>query len=397
MPLAAVLALAAPAPARADGPPAGPEAGSLPTLAQRVAQPRDGCVKASGKRSERTPWPQAFLRPDAVWPLSEGAGVTVAVVGSGVDGASGDLEGRLTAGPRLSGPGDSTRDCVGHGTFLAALIAARPRTDVGFAGIAPRARVLAVGVTDDTGATDADLLARGIRAAADAGARVIAVAVPLPGPDGGPAEAVAYARGKGALLVAPAGYDGQGRTEPAPARPAPGALTVAALSPDGTPAEPGPAAGRPDLLAPGVAVMGTGPGGRGHFTASGPSCAAAFVAGTAALVLGYRPGLTVDQLESRLKATSYRAWAGPAGARTAYAGVDPVAAVTAELPGEAAGTVAPVLAPAALPPLPAAPGHPAAGQGLAVAGGAAALVAAVAAAAVVVPRGRRRSWRPGPS
>jgi subtilisin family serine protease len=141
-----------------------------------------------------------------------------------------------------------------------------------------------------------------------------------------------------------------------------------------------------DLTAPGEAVMGPGPGGKGQFTASGPSYAAALVAGTAALVLGYRPDLGGEALVHRLRAT-----ASGAGA------VDPVAAVTAVLPEEQRGgaSALPGIASPSGVAMPPDPGPSAAGPAWLVSAGAFAVVLGVAGAAVVVPGGRRRGWRPG--
>ncbi|MEU3560550.1 S8 family serine peptidase [Kitasatospora sp. NPDC006786] len=397
-PLLAGLLLPVAGPAAADTP-AGPDA--LPGVSQqrRDASGRSaGCLPPSTKGTQLTPWPQTFLRPDRVWPLSRGEGVTVAVLGSGVKDGSGLLAGRLDLAQLPGGP-DPAQDCVGHGTFLAGLIAADQREGAGFAGLAPRARILAVPVTNDAGTPSADLLAQGITAAADRGARVIAVGVALPNGTDALAAAVRAARGKGALIVAPAApdtvpTDGSGTAKAVPAvYPAayPEVLAVRDLAPGGAlPDGPSavPVGGRVDLAAPGDAVTGPGPAPGGYYTGAGPSFATAFVAGTAALVLGYRPDLTVDQLTQRLEATAYRSPDPQYGHGT----VDPVAAVTRLA---APGAPAPPTAAAAptMPPVPPAgdAGHRA---GL-IALSSLALVALVAAAGAVAPRARARGWRPG--
>nr|WP_322975628.1 S8 family serine peptidase [Streptomyces sp. NBC_00162] len=178
----------------------------------------------------------------------------------------------------------------------------------------------------------------------------------------------------------------------------PQVLSVAATGPGGIPAKQA-AGGRVDLTAPGEAVMGPGPGGKGHFTASGPSYAAALVAGTAALVLGYRPELSGEALAHRLRATA----SGPGGRLPdplqGYGPVDPVAAVTAVLPEEQQGGAPglPGRARASAPGvvMPPAPGPSAAGPAWLVTAAAFAVGLGMAGAAVVVPGGRRRGWRPG--
>ncbi|MFF8773999.1 S8 family serine peptidase [Kitasatospora sp. NPDC015120] len=374
---------------------------------------QNGCRKPSTKVADRPGWAQTYLRPEAVWPLSRGEGVTVAVIGSGVDAAAGAapgvLAGRLALGPRLHGEGDAGRDCVGHGTVLASLIAGRRTADGAPSGIAPGAKVLAVAVTDDAGSTTADLLARGIRAAADGGARIAVVAAPIP--EGAPvlAEAVGYATAKGVLLVAPAGPDSQSVAAPVYPAGYPGVLAVAALAADGSPlgaatsagtAAPAPAApagraSRVDLVAPGEALPAAGPGG-GTFAGSGPSYAAALVAGTAALVLGRSPSLTVEQLAERLRATAYRPGTALPDQAVGWGTVDPVSAVASGAAGGVSGAPEDGGRPPAVEPVVVPPPADGSSRRLATAvagtglGGAALVALAMAAVRAGRTRGARR-------
>lgn len=360
------------------------------------------CLTPSTKNTQATPWPQTFLRPDQAWQLSQGAGVTVAVLGSGVSDGAGLLSGRLDDAPKLPGGGDPAHDCVGHGSFLAGLIAAAPRGDTGFAGLAPGARILAVGVTDNTGASSPDLLAKGIRAASDRGARVIDVGVTLPGGSDALAAAVHDAVGKGALIVAPAAVDTVPQTQdgsspppPAPVYPAayPEVLAVRDLGPGGTLTQGStPVGGRVDLAAPGDAVMSVGPAGSGYYTGAGASFATAFVAGSAALALSYRPDQTEAQLAHRLEATAYRLGGALPDPQFGYGSVDPVAAVTTVLPTPSGA--APTVRAAKLAMPPARPASSAPSTAVTVALAALAVIALAALAAVVVPRGRARGWQP---
>ncbi|GAA1988715.1 S8 family serine peptidase [Kitasatospora viridis] len=380
----AALAIAAmgAGPALADDPSAAP--GTLPGIAQQ--RTGNGCLPAGGTPVTAVPWPQAYLRPDQAWPLAEGQGVTVAVLGSGADDTAGALGGRLTRAPRLpGGGGDPARDCVGHGTFLADLIAAARHDGTGFAGVAPAARLLAVGVTDDTGATNPALLAAGLRTAADAGARVICVGATVPQGSDELHDAVRYAVAKGALVVAPAGAD-SGQQPLAAAYPAgyPEVLAVRDLGPGGAPATNTSYAGGVDLAAPGDSVMSLGPGGTGYFTGSGASFAAAFTSGAAALVLSRTPDLTPTQLTHRLLTTAYP---------SAVPSLDLVAAVTDAAPTSTSPAPSPPLSALAMPTRPKPSPAPAQAVTVALAALAAALLTGLAA--LVVPRGRRQGWRPG--
>ncbi|WP_344552075.1 S8 family serine peptidase [Kitasatospora saccharophila] len=385
----------------ADG--ASPAAADLPVVTQTLpGVQQDGCRRPSGRTADRTPWERAYLRPEAAWPYGRGAGVTVAVLGSGVDaglgGDGGVLAGRLRLGPRLYGPGGAGRDCVGHGTFLAALVAARPGSGPGPVGVAPEATVLAVAVTDDAGTTTADLLARGIRAAADGGARIAVVGVPVPAPDQALTDAVGYAAAKNVLLVAPAAPDDQQGADPVYPAGYPGVLAVAAVGPGGTAAGPttgsassgGGSTARVDLAAPGEGLRAAGPGG-GQVSSSGPSGAAALVGGTAALVLSREPDLTAAQLAARLEATAYRPGTALPDPAVGWGTVDPAAAVAARQKDAAVPAAAD---PVTVPP---APDRTAVTRATALAAASALLTAVVALAAAAVRAGRRRAAAGEPS
>ncbi|MFF2525162.1 S8 family serine peptidase [Streptomyces liangshanensis] len=365
--------------------PAGPAALAdsvqLPVV-RAVLAPGDPCAGASGETAREQPWTVRALGLSRAWSLSRGAGVTVAVVDTGVGTGVPALAGRVTA---VDGGGD----CVGHGSFAAGLVAGAPLDGVGPVGVAPGARILAVRGTDDRGVATPARVADGIRAAADGGARVIYVAAALPTGKSELTAAVAHAAGRDALVVAPAAPDALPvervggapvvRAEPWywPAA-APGVLSVSDYGPDGSRPEDAPVVGGVDLAAPGDAVVGVGPKGSGHYLGSGASFAAAHVAGAAALVRARRPELTAAQTSQQLTGTGYPA--DPVR-------VDVYAAMTMVLD---AGRAAPAPPPARMPPPPsAAPLN----RALVIGAVGGALVLLVAAAAVVIPRGRARGWR----
>ena len=80
-----------------------------------------------------------------VWRQTRGAGVTVAVVDTGVDRASADLAPNLLPGTNTYDGNDNTADAAGHGTVIASVIAA-PAGNGGYVGIAPEAKILPVKV-----------------------------------------------------------------------------------------------------------------------------------------------------------------------------------------------------------------------------------------------------------
>ena len=162
----------------------------------------------SGERSGARP--QQRLDYARVWPLSQGQGVTVAVIDTGVDAGQAQLAGRVEDGfDVVHGSGAANSDCVGHGTFVAGLIAAGPRPGVGFAGLAPAAVILPIRQTDADQDGTAGGLAAGIRLAADHGASVINISLASTVPSTALDAAVAYAESRNALIVAAAANDAQ--------------------------------------------------------------------------------------------------------------------------------------------------------------------------------------------
>jgi hypothetical protein len=75
-------------------------------------------------------------------------------------------------------------------------------------GVAPGASIVSIRIANDLGQSDSFLLAKGIVAAVDAGARLINVSLGSPGDSGLVRNAIAYARDAGAMIVAAAGNNG---------------------------------------------------------------------------------------------------------------------------------------------------------------------------------------------
>ncbi|MGW0792653.1 S8 family serine peptidase [Streptomyces sp. NPDC002911] len=307
---AAALSLALTAcPAVAAGAAPEPPAGglTLPVIPSRLNGTT--CTDASKRVAEPVPWAQSRLSMNRVWQLSRGRDVVVGVVDTGVAPRTDVFAQPVTAGPSAG------RDCVGHGTFVASVIAASPRSGSGFSGIAPEARIHAERGTDEGGTPTAQRVARGIRAAVDGKASVIHVSAALEQSSEELTAALEYARKNDVIVVAPAVPDsppdspGGGAPRPRAYWPAAGEGVIAVVPQDIT-------GGRPDgtavpikasLSAPGHGVTGAGPVGKGHFVGGGASVAAAFVSATAALIRAYDPALSAAEVARRLVRTGYPA------------------------------------------------------------------------------------------
>ncbi len=85
------------------------------------------------------------------WNTTQGAGITVAVIDTGVDGSVADLTGTFIGGTDESGIGSPDGQTpVGqdpiHGTLVASMLAGHGHDGDGVIGVAPQAKLLSVSV-----------------------------------------------------------------------------------------------------------------------------------------------------------------------------------------------------------------------------------------------------------
>ncbi|MFB8103141.1 MULTISPECIES: S8 family serine peptidase [Streptomyces] len=266
------------------------------------------CTPASKERAKKQDWSRQRLDLDRLHRHTTGAGVTVALISTGVDPGAEGLDGRVTA------DGEAADDCVGQGTFLAGLIGGTGGSTSRLAGVVPDAKILALRGTDRRGQPDAALVAAAVRAATTAKADVIAVTVALPRKDTELTKAVAEARKAGAVVVAAATPEppSRGSADEIPTRtywPAgePGVLAVADMLPSGARPDGALSTGDVDLAAPGAGVVSGGPRGKGHYLGGGVAVATAYAAGAAAAVRATHPDDKAAAVTRRLTATAYPA------------------------------------------------------------------------------------------
>ncbi|TSC71465.1 MAG: serine protease [Parcubacteria group bacterium Gr01-1014_70] len=149
------------------------------------------------------------------WDVSQGAGVTVAIVDTGI--AYEDYSIYLKA-PDFSNtmfvPGydfvsndTHPNDENGHGTHVAGTVAEGTNNNSGVAGIAYQAALMPVRVLDGSGSGSYADVADGIMWAADNGAQVINLSLGGPTSSDTLRDAVAYAYNKGVTIVAASGND----------------------------------------------------------------------------------------------------------------------------------------------------------------------------------------------
>ena len=270
---------------------------------------------------------------------SEGAGVVVAVVDTGVDATHPDLVGNVLPGadvePGASGPG--TTDVDGHGTAMAGLIAAHghgPGNSRGLLGIAPQATILPV----KDGARSGSALVEAVDWATAHGAKVISIS--QAGEDAGLLEqrAIANAIAHDIVVVAGAGNIPGASVEYHAAYP--GVVAVAGVDQHGHHGQDSITGPQVVLSAPDIDIVDLALN-HGYLTTSGTSNATAMVAGAAALVRARFPNLSATEVVHRLTATAIDR--GPSGRDEVYGYgiVNLVGALTADVPPLATPSASP--------------------------------------------------------
>jgi subtilisin family serine protease len=271
-------------------------------------------------------WVLDMLNVSPAWQQTEGAGVTVAVLDSGVDGKVSDLAGQVSQGPDFTGVTTSQRNQNWgvHGTWMASLIAGHGHDGggSGVVGIAPRARLLSIRVIPDKAdprygsyehepeAQIQDSLAKGINYAVASGAQVISMSIGYSAPSTVVREALLNASRHNVVVVASAGnsgssagtqHDGQA-PESFPAD-YPGVISVGAVSSTGAVAGFSSDNLSVPVAAPGVNVPAQGRDGQ-YWYVSGTSPACALVAGVAALIRSRFPSLAPHLVADAMTSTT---------------------------------------------------------------------------------------------
>ncbi|MDG4821976.1 S8 family serine peptidase [Asanoa sp. WMMD1127] len=279
-------------------------------------------------------WHLDALKIPRAQQITKGAGVTVAVIDSGVQANHQDLVGQVVPGKGFGS--DSSADgrtdpdkSLSHGTAIASLIVGRGGGQQRMLGIAPQAKVMPASV-----GTDATTMPEAIRWAADQRPGVINISMGVVTPGFGPEfrDAIAYAQQRDIVVVASAGNEGKELGEIAGQ---PGVVAVAASNRNGKLWEdsgwgPGLA-----VTAPGVDVImsvnaSTSPNGYG--VATGTSGAAAITAGVVALIRSRFPELDAANVINRLVKTATDKGEKGQDGHYGFGIIDPVKALTADVP-----------------------------------------------------------------
>ena len=200
----------------------------------------------------------------------------------------------------------------GHGTAVASVIIGR---DSLTPGVAPGADIVSVRIANDLGQSDSFLLAKGIVAAVDAGARIINISMGSFGDSAIVRNAIAYANTAGSLIVAASGNNGTDRvTYPAANS---GVVAVGAVDAAGNHLDFSNTGSQLAVTAPGFGVNAAWLGEQAA-SVSGTSFSSPIIAGAIAAVMTQSTTKNLTPKQAADLLFSYLNDAGEAGTDAEY-------------------------------------------------------------------------------
>ena len=293
-------------------------------------------------------WVLDAVNAPAAWPVTQGQGIVVAVIDSGVTPTASDLAGSVISGPDYSGVSTKPSDINWgmHGTWMASLIAGHGHDgDNGISGVAPRAKILSIRVLPDKkdpafrqyehepSRRGQRALARAIRYAVAHRAGVISMSLGYGSSSRVVRSALQSALAHKVVVVASSGNSGDTSSNQARAHapysfPAdyPGVLGVAAVDRNGGPANFSSDNLSVQVAAPGVQVPAQGNDGQ-YWLVSGTSPACALTSGVAVLIKSVYPRLSPALVVRAITSSAQDRPAGGYDDQVGFGTVDAAAAL----------------------------------------------------------------------
>ena len=274
-------------------------------------------------------WHLAKIGAQSAWDISQGAGVTIAILDSGVDTTHPDLLPNLVAGYNSYDGNTDVADVCGHGTAVAGTAAAATSNGVGVAGIAGRAKIMPVRIayydsTDGGCHAYYSTIASGLTYAADHGARVANISYGNLTQSAAVISSANYMKSKGGLVFISAGNTGTDQNSTATTS----MIVVSATDSSDAKASWSSYGSFVALSAPGAGIWTTSRGGS-YQAWNGTSFSSPLTAGVAAAMMAAGPNLSGAQIEQLMYSTSVDLGAAGRDPLYGYGRIDAAAAVTA--------------------------------------------------------------------
>lgn len=272
-------------------------------------------------------WHISNIAANTAWDFSQGAGVTIAILDSGVDAAHPDLAANIVAGYNSYDNNSNTDDVCGHGTKVAGSAAAVTNNALGVASVAGRAKIMPIRiafVSSGNCYAYTSTMANGLTWAADHGARIANISFSSVPTSLAVQSAANYLRSKGGLLFVSAGNANrdEGYT------PTTSMIPVSATAYNNARAGFSSYGAFVALSAPGAGIYTTTKGG-GYGGVNGTSFSSPIAAAVGALVMSINPTLSADQVQGILFGTAVDLGTAGRDVYYGYGRVNAAAAVAA--------------------------------------------------------------------
>jgi subtilisin family serine protease len=236
-------------------------------------------------------WEISAFNLPKTWEKTQGEGVTVAVLDTGVDLEHEDLVENLLPGKNFVNKKEPPLDDSSHGTHVTGIICAS-NNDLGMVGVAPKTKVIPVKVLDKNGSGKEKNVADGILWATDQKVDFITMSLGSPGPIPEVYKAIQYACSKGVVIWCAAGNAGKTRNIFYPAAYSE-VIGIGAIDENFDRASFSCTGPDLDFLAPGVKILSTVPT-NWYAILSGTSMANPFAVGIGCLLLSYKRKKNLD-------------------------------------------------------------------------------------------------------
>lgn len=283
-------------------------------------------------------WHISKIGASKAWDKSLGAGVTIAILDTGVDGTHPDLAANMVAGWNFYDNNSNASDVAGHGTAVAGSAAAVANNAAGVVGVAGAAKIMPIRISDTNGNATGSAVAQGLTYAADKGVRVANVSFSGLVGNSTVESAAQYMKSKGGLVVVSAGNKGVNEGFAASTT----MIPVSATESNDALATWSSYGNYVAVAAPGNYIWSTNKGG-GYGQWWGTSFASPVAAGVVALMMSARPDLANSKIEGLLYSSAVDLGAAGRDVYYGHGRIDADAAVTAASNAAAADTQAPTV------------------------------------------------------
>lgn len=250
-------------------------------------------------------WNIPAVNADAAWDNGlDGHGVRLAVIDSGINRSHEDLAAASIAdGVNIINGGTDVSDKLGHGTFIAGIIAAVRDNSIGVAGITDKVEIVPIKCFSDSKETSASYIISGIYSAVDDyDCDVINLSLGIEKNMELLREAINYAVGSGVIVVSAAGNSG-GSEFVYPAA-YDNVICVGSVDNEGITSAFSNHNETVFAVAPGEGIISLGTGNNVYSKGSGTSYSVPHVSAMAAVAKCVDPNITVYEMQSALMETS---------------------------------------------------------------------------------------------